>query len=94
MDDSFQAIDLSRFNDLLVFDRNINLLPVADQLLPSSSRNPHIRIFHAAIGNSRCTQSTCEGNNEQDREGACIGKPNVVLELIQVFGDVLVEVGA
>ncbi len=72
----------------------MDLLPGPDQLLPFSSSNPDIRILRAAVGNVRSSQSAGEGKNDQDGVGTYIGKPNVVFELIPVFGHVLVEVGA
>ena len=73
---------------------NMNLLPGADQLLPLAGRKPHILVLHASVSHVTSTHTTSKGKNDQNGVGTCIRKPNVVFELIPVFGNVLVKVSA
>ena len=73
---------------------NINLFPGTDQLLPLRGCNPHIRVLQSSVTHETSTQSTSKGKNDHHGVGTNIRKPNVVFELIPVFGNVLVKVCA
>lgn len=70
------------------------LIPSTNQLLTTSSHNPHIRVPHTAVRNESSRHTNGKGDNDQDGVCAYIRKPNAIAKLIHVFGGVLIKVEA
>jgi len=71
------------------------VLPIANHLLTASGHEPHIGIAQHTVANETRGHATGKGENRNDGVGAGVRKPNVILEIFHVGGNVvLVEVGA